>query len=337
MITVNVGGKRYKLAERNLLKYPDTLLARADRNKYYFDEEKREYFFDRDPEMFKYVCQFYQTGKLHCPYEYEMECYDLYRDEMEFFGISLDVYTPPCCLDDYLDRCPHYDVDHQKPKTTQQTDTHKETIYDTNSIRGKIRRGLEDPLSSTMAKCCHIFIGIVIIINVSLNAFETLPYSIDKTFGEYFPDTFFRINTVCVSIFTIEYLLGVIVSPSPCQHIRHVFNIIDLMAIIPFYINVLFTSIYQGKNQDLQSLAVLRVFRIFRVLKFARYSQKLIDLFHSIKKSSQELSMLLFSYSLTIILFSSVLYYLERTDVNTQFPSIPGAMWYTIVSTTTLG
>lgn len=337
MITVNVGGRRYRLPKSNVLKYPDTLLSSPASARYYFDEAKQEYFFDRDPEMFKYICQFYMTGKLHCPYEYEWECYHLYRDEMEFFGICLDNYTSRCCLDDHLDRVPSQD-DHQRtPTKQQQQPKHKQPSFSDDSLRGKIWKVLEDPLSSTTAKCFHIFIGIVIVLNVSLNAFETLPYSVDKTFGEYFPDAFFRINAVCVVIFTVEYLLGVVVAPSPCQHIRHIFNMIDLMAIIPFYVNIIVANMYKASDQDLKSFAVLRVFRIFRVLKFARYSQKLIDLFHSIKKSSQELSMMLFSYSLTVVLFSSVLYYLEKDDVKTQFPSIPGAMWYTIVSTTTLG
>lgn len=279
MITVNVGGRRYNIPETQLLKYADSLLSRPESNEYYYDSSKQEYFFDRDPDMFKYVYQFYTTGKLHCPYEYEFECWQLYRDEMEFFGICLDNFTSNCCLDDYLDNSRNED-DVDTPTKLKEPVSKENHEY---TFRGRIRRGLEDPLSSYIAKCFHVFIGLVIVVNISCNAIETSPCTINKTCGECYPNTFFIINVLCVPIFTAEYLLGIIVSPSPWQHVCHIFNIIDLMAIIPFYINILLTNMYQGQN--LQPFAVLRVFRIFRVLKFARYSHKLVDLFRSIKKS----------------------------------------------------
>ncbi|KXJ10702.1 potassium voltage-gated channel subfamily D member 1 [Exaiptasia diaphana] len=335
MISVNVGGRRYKVHQSHLMRYPDTLLAKTNYIKHFYDSTKDEFFFDRDPDMFRYVSRFYLTGKIHCPYEYDMECWELYREEMEFFGIPLENFTGVCCLDDYLDKtCRQEDDDFQAP---DQNDVHDIELDDANTIRGRIRRGLEDPMSSYGARIFHVFIGIVIAVNVCANAIETIHCQADKILGECYPTLFFVINSLCVPIFTAEYILGVLVSSSPCQHVRQPFNVIDLLAIVPFYVNIIVEQLYQGKNQDLQSFSVLRVFRIFRVLKFARYSQKLTELFHSIKKSSHELSVLLCSYSLTVVLFSSVLYYMERTDPSTPFVSIPGAIWYTIVSTTTLG
>lgn len=330
MISVNVGGRRYKVQQSHLIKYPDTLLAKTNYIKHFYDSRKDEFFFDRDPDMFQYVCRFYVTGKIHCPYEFDMECWELYRDEMEFFGIPLDNFTGDCCLDDYLDKT-------SREEDKDQNNVPEIELDNAYTIRGRIRQGLEDPMSSYGARVFHVFIGIVIIVNVCANAIETIYCEVDKTLGDCYPSLFFAINALCVPIFTAEYILGVLVSSSPCQHVRHAFNVIDLLAIVPFYVNIIVEQLYQGKNQDLQSFSVLRVFRIFRVLKFARYSQKLTELFHSIKKSSHELSVLLCSYSLTVVLFSSVLFYMERTDPSTSFVSIPGAMWYTIVSTTTLG
>jgi hypothetical protein len=88
MITVNVGGAKYKLYERYLRKYPNTLLSNRESSTSYYDAEKDEYFFDRDQDMFKYVYRFYSTGKLHWPYEFELDYWALYRDEMGFFWNS---------------------------------------------------------------------------------------------------------------------------------------------------------------------------------------------------------------------------------------------------------
>ena len=51
-IVINVGGERFVIAYKTIRLYPDTLLATQEIDRY-FDKKKKEYFFDRDPEMFR--------------------------------------------------------------------------------------------------------------------------------------------------------------------------------------------------------------------------------------------------------------------------------------------
>lgn len=332
-ITVNVGGTRYKLYENYLRKYPGTLLSNKDKG--FYDAEKDEYFFDRDPEMFKYVYQFYVTGKLHCPYEFEFDCWALYRDEMEFFGIPISSAVSDCCVEDYLDQdSPENDDDDEK------NDALKKHSWSVGSLgmRAKMREFMDDPQSSTCASAFHIFIGITIFVSVTSNVLETLPCTWNKTCAEEYSTAFFAIELLCIAIFTAEYIGGVFSASLLWKHIRDPLNIIDVMAILPFYFNIIFEQFVAGdQGNHLQGLSVLRIFRIFRILKFARYSHKLQDMFKSLKKSSSELSFILFSYFLTIVLFSSIVFYMEKKDDHTPFESILTAMWYTIVTTTTTG
>lgn len=78
--------------------------------------------------------------------------------------------------------------------------------------------------------------------------------------GERYSDAFFCLDTVCVLIFTAEYLLRLYAAPARCRHVRSVMSVIDVVAIFPYYIGLGITD-----NKDLSGAFVtLRVFRVFR-------------------------------------------------------------------------
>lgn len=51
-VVVNVGGERFVIPYKTISRYPDTLLATREIERY-FDRRRKEYFFDRDPDMFR--------------------------------------------------------------------------------------------------------------------------------------------------------------------------------------------------------------------------------------------------------------------------------------------
>ena len=77
-----------------LNKYPKTLLGSNELD-YYYDDKTKEYFFDRDPKMFRHILNFYRTGKLHYP---KSECLALYEQELALFGIQTDKISD-CCIE----------------------------------------------------------------------------------------------------------------------------------------------------------------------------------------------------------------------------------------------
>ena len=78
--------------------------------------------------------------------------------------------------------------------------------------------------------------------------------------GERYSYAFFCLDTVCVLIFTVEYLLRLYAAPARCRHARSVMSVIDVVAIFPYYIGLGITD-----NKDLSGAFVtLRVFRVFR-------------------------------------------------------------------------
>jgi len=98
-VRINVSGHVFETWRHVLDKFPATLLG-SDERDYFYDSTTAEYFFDRDPELFRHVLSYYRTGRIHFP---RQDCVAAFDEELSFFGIHTDSVAD-CCLEDYRDR-----------------------------------------------------------------------------------------------------------------------------------------------------------------------------------------------------------------------------------------
>ena len=56
---INVSGRRFETWRNTVERYPDTLLGSNERE-FFYDEESKEYFFDRDPDIFRHILNYYR-------------------------------------------------------------------------------------------------------------------------------------------------------------------------------------------------------------------------------------------------------------------------------------
>ncbi|XP_067249616.1 potassium voltage-gated channel subfamily D member 1 isoform X2 [Chanodichthys erythropterus] len=332
ILFVNVSGLRFQTWKNTLDRYPDTLLGSSEKE-FFFNEDTQEYFFDRDPEMFRHILNFYRTGKLHYP---RQECIQAFDEELAFYGIVPDIIGD-CCMEEYRDR-------KKENQERLAEDTEAEMATDTplpphSTSRERLWRAFENPHTSTMALVFYYVTGFFIAVSVIANVVETVPCrplkgsKKDLPCGEKYSLAFFCMDTACVLIFTFEYLMRLFAAPSRCKFMRSVMSVIDVVAIMPYYIGLV-----MPENEDVSGAFVtLRVFRVFRIFKFSRHSQGLRILGYTLKSCASELGFLLFSLTMAIIIFATVMFYAEKGTKGTNFTSIPASFWYTIVTMTTLG
>eukprot|EP00392_Amoebophrya_sp_AT5.2_P001079 g1081.t1 len=136
-------------------------------------------------------------------------------------------------------------------------------------------------------------------------------------------------------------------------------NLIDLMAVFPFYLEAIVNTVAdQGEGDGLSGSTVLRVVRLarlFRLLKVARYFQTLQVIVLVVQRAAAGLLVLFFVLLLCVIFSASVLYYSEQGDWDsetdtyirynwvdntneiTPFKSIPHSLWWSFVTYTTVG
>ncbi|KAK5927787.1 A-type voltage-gated potassium channel KCND2 isoform X2 [Pseudochaenichthys georgianus] len=331
LIILNVSGTKFQTWRTTLERYPDTLLGSTERD-FFFHDETNEYFFDRDPDIFRHILNFYRTGKLHYP---RQECIAAYDEELAFFGIIAEIIGD-CCYEEYKDRrrenAERLQDDEEMDQSNDVTPvnlTHREFLW----------RAFENPHTSTMALVFYYVTGFFIAISVMANVVETVPCGAmpnrakEMSCGDRYSLAFFCLDTACVMIFTVEYLLRLIAAPSRYKFMKSVMSVIDVVAIMPYYIGLVMTD----NDQVSGAFVTLRVFRVFRIFKFSRHSAGLRILGYTLKSCASELGFLLFSLTMAIIIFATVMFYAEKGSTASKFTSIPAAFWYTIVTMTTLG
>ena len=105
--------------------------------------------------------------------------------------------------------------------------------------------------------------------------------------------------------------------------------IIDLLAILPFYLPLL--------GVDLRVLRILRLMRIARVLKLGRYSEALTLFWKVLVQKREELIAMAVFVAVLALLSATALYYAERDAQPEAFGSIPAALWWAVVTLTSVG
>ncbi len=178
------------------------------------------------------------------------------------------------------------------------------------------------------------FIMGLIFLNVAAVVLET----IDWLYLRY-AFIFNAFDVFSVAVFTVEYLLRVwscTANPEFQDSVRGRLRfmvtplaLIDLMAVLPFYLPFVFP--------DLRFMRALRLFRLLRVLKLVRYSDSLQTFVDVLRLKKEELLLMLFAIMILLVVSSSLMYDAEHEAQPEAFSSIPAAMWWGIVTLATVG
>ncbi|XP_007935275.1 potassium voltage-gated channel subfamily A member 5 [Orycteropus afer afer] len=362
-VLINISGLRFETQLGTLAQFPNTLLGDPAKRLRYFDPLRNEYFFDRNRPSFDGILYYYQSGgRLRRPVNVSL---DVFADEIRFYQLG----------DEAMERF----------REDEGFIKEEEKPLPRNEFQRQVWLIFEYPESSGSARAIAIVSVLVILISIITFCLETLPEFRDErellrhppvpqqppapatsangsramsppsgpTVAPLLPrtlaDPFFIVETTCVIWFTFELLVRFFACPSKAEFSRNIMNIIDVVAIFPYFIT-LGTELAEqqpgggggsGQNgQQAMSLAILRVIRlvrVFRIFKLSRHSKGLQILGKTLQASMRELGLLIFFLFIGVILFSSAVYFAEADNQETHFSSIPDAFWWAVVTMTTVG
>lgn len=185
-----------------------------------------------------------------------------------------------------------------------------------------LKRIVED--SSTRAgKVFDLSIQFLIVLSLVSFAVETLP-GLDTGLRTYLGIA----EAVIVIIFSLEYLLRMMVADRKLGFAFSFYGLIDLAAILPFYI---------AMGVDLRSVRVFRLLRLFRIFKMMRYSAAIERLRGAFVQTKQELILFGVASGLLLYVASVGIYYFESAAQPETFQSVFHCLWWAVVTLTTVG
>jgi len=209
--------------------------------------------------------------------------------------------------------------------------------------RERLHRLCNDPDSSELAEMISLVVLITIVVSclaILVESFPTLMHDNDTAYV-----VFFVLETICVSIFTMEFTCRIVSAPILWKFCVEPMNVIDLLAILPYYIAIM------APDVEISWLTILRMLRMVRVLRFAQKNETVNCVMLTLAASLDIAMFMLFMLTIVVIVFAAFVYNVERGDYNatvecyvrpgesdcSPFISIPEAMWVIMVTVMMVG
>lgn len=320
-ISINISGEIYETRIKTLERFPETLLGNHTKRCLYYNKCSNELFFDRNRLFFDAILFYYQSyGILKCPQAISLE---LFEEECRFYEISEDAI--------FKLRARGVDMSYL---------CKKDSIEDlgSTSIRATLWNVIRYPETSLMAKVYVIFSMTVIFFSIAISCVETEfthqpPNSVTKA-RDVKNKTWSAIELGFNCWFLFEVVLTFLCAPSKKDFFTSKMNIIDMIAVIPYFFVLMF-AVKHVSNLGL--LKILRILRVTRLFRLSRHSTRIKVVGEVMKNSFQELKTLFMIIVIVVVLQGGVMYYIEGFHEGTKFTSIPVSAYWSVVTATTVG
>lgn len=204
------------------------------------------------------------------------------------------------------------------------------------ALRREVFRILDPQATHTLwQRGGNIAINLLILANVLAVILESVSSLRDR-----YAAAFDQFEAFSVLAFTLEYLLRVWTCVEQREYRHPLFGrllymvspmaLIDLAVILPAY--------WPGQGLiDLRFARILRLVRMLLVVKFARYSRTLKTFGIVFRDKRTDIALMLLLLSILVVLSSSLMYFVEQPAQPDKFSSIPAAMWWSVMTLTTVG
>lgn len=199
------------------------------------------------------------------------------------------------------------------------------------------RKGVHELMEVGEGGPVGLSIDILIISVILINVFAVMLETVEALYSAYRIE-FLIIEVVSVSLFSVEYLGRLWSIPEHPDYsetaggrFRYAltpYMLVDLLAILPFFL---------GMVVDLRFLRSFRLIRFLRLMKLTRYSTSLQLFVTAIYLKRDELTITSIVGAVLLVIASSAMYFAERGAQPEEFSSIPAALWWGVITLTTVG
>jgi voltage-gated potassium channel len=200
---------------------------------------------------------------------------------------------------------------------------------DADLVKGSRREKIWRIIFLSDTRAGRIF-DVVLLVLIILSVGTLTLESVDELREEH-GQLFWVIEWIFTILFTVEYAARLWVVGRRWQYMKSFFGVVDLMSIVPSYVELLIPG-----SHYLMALRVLRLMRMFRILKLAEYMGEANVLLNALRASRRKILVFLLSVMSLVFVEGTVIYVLEK-DANEGFSNIPQSIYWAVVTLTTVG
>ncbi|VDI81802.1 Hypothetical predicted protein [Mytilus galloprovincialis] len=368
-VQINVGGTLFITKWSTLHKHRNTLLGSLSTTSEFYSKKKQYFYFDRNPDYFNIILDFYRNGHIHFPTHV---CGWIWKQELQFWRIP-ETEISECCYPTYV----KYDKNRAVTEYIKNAFIVYTAEYQTKAvscltgITQRIWLFLEEPTSSLAARIFGVIYILVVVLSAITPMLVTYPdireQIVDIDVLVYvmtmkglnlwintenpkevmfvttkMPDWLQNLDLFIMIFFSFEQLLRFISCPRKLHFFKDWLNVLDILLFIAMWVRY---GISHHREKILESLDLLIIYAVcysvvvFRLLRFFRITRQysaLRILLMSVRVSLKELSLLIITVMVFILLFSNLIYFAELREPST-FPNMLTGLWWSVVTMTTVG
>ena len=184
-------------------------------------------------------------------------------------------------------------------------------------------RGIVQDTDTRAGRAFDLVVLCLILVSVASLSVETLPGLPPPV------KSAFRISEIVITIlFTVEYFLRIATSERKAEYIFSFYGIIDLVAILPFYLAL---------GIDLRVIRAVRLFRVFLIFKLARYNRAMERFGKALLRTRDEATVFLIATCILLYISAVGIYYCEHEAQPDTFKSVFHSLWWAVATLTAVG
>jgi voltage-gated potassium channel len=173
------------------------------------------------------------------------------------------------------------------------------------------------------------FFDVILLTVILLSVLTVLLDSVRSLHESYGP--LFQGAEWCFTLlFTLEYIARLLCATNTKRYVFSFFGIVDFVAVVPVYLGFVF-----GLAHSFTLVRAIRLLRVFRILKLTQFMGEATALHIALRASLRKITVFLFAVLTVVILVGALMYQIEGES--NGFTSIPVAMYWAIVTVTTVG
>lgn len=170
---------------------------------------------------------------------------------------------------------------------------------------------------------------VALLVTISISVLAVAAESVEGIALRFGPELR-ALEWVLTILFTLEYVLRLMVVERPAAYARSFFGVVDLLAVLPTYLSLFFVG-----THALAVIRALRLLRIFRIFKAARYVSEMNAMLVAFRKTRHKILVFVFVVLCSVLIMGTLLYVIEGEA--SGFDNIPRSVYWAIVTMTTVG